>query len=354
MSRREQEHATASSSRRPRHSWRSRYANGSPLSCAAMVIEADVTITRPSSRMAAASSSITGSSRRQRGALARREIGVACAFMARAPAPRPRTLAALRVVAEHVEARAGGRQQHGVARVRVLRGLRRPPPRASRSIRRRAAAQRLRAEQRRIAADQHHAPHLAAKRRGQRPEVLALAIAAGDQHQRAGHARTAPRASRRRSCPSNRRCSARRRRRPPIACDAAVPGTRAAPRASPRAAAPSASPSASAASALAALWRPASFSSSSASSGSRAARQPLAAGLRAAAWYSAPLAASSEKRSRAAPAAPIAATSGSSGLTTAVPQRAEDARLRRRVLLERRVAIEVIGAHVEHRRGARA
>ena len=41
---------------------------------------------------------------------------------------------------------------------------------------------------RRIPADQHRAPHLAAEGRGERREVLALALAAGDHHQRAGQA----------------------------------------------------------------------------------------------------------------------------------------------------------------------
>ena len=62
---------------------------------------------------------------------------------------------------------------------------------------------------RRILADQHGVPHLAAKRSGQRREILSLALAARDHHQRAPSGPRRRRGSRRRSCPWSRRRSAR-------------------------------------------------------------------------------------------------------------------------------------------------
>ena len=71
-------------------------------------------------------------------------------------------LGAVRVVAEHVEAGAGRRQQHGVAGVRALRGERARP---ASSVARRPAARRrparARRGSRRVAADQHHGARVA-------------------------------------------------------------------------------------------------------------------------------------------------------------------------------------------------
>ena len=97
-------------------------------------------------------------------------------------------VAAMPVIAKHVEACARGRQQHGVARAGGGRGG------GHRGLERRGPLGRAHAAQRRleggrILADQHHMPHLVLECRGERREVLALAFAAGDHHQRTRHAR---------------------------------------------------------------------------------------------------------------------------------------------------------------------
>ena len=112
--------------------------------------------------------------------------------------------AAMRVVAKHVEARAGRRQQHRVARLREpRRGAHRFFQLATRARcgRRRRARVSMSPASRPIST---RGAHLAAERLAQRREVLVLAVAAGDHHQRARQARRRRPASRRRWCPWNR------------------------------------------------------------------------------------------------------------------------------------------------------
>lgn len=86
------------------------------------------------------------------------------------------------VVAEHVEARTGGRQQHGITGLRVggcfVHGS---LERGCIDQRDTGTGQRL-ADSRRIAADQHHRARVLRDRRGQRREILALAVSARNQH----------------------------------------------------------------------------------------------------------------------------------------------------------------------------
>ena len=112
---------------------------------------------------------------------------------------------------------------------------------------------------RRILADQHRVPHLAAKSRGERREVLALALAARDQHQRARasrdrrHGRAHVRALRVVDVAHARDVG------DPLPSGAAAPGKLSSARSMAASGRPAASPSASAASALAALCRPVIF-----------------------------------------------------------------------------------------------
>ena len=108
----------------------------------------------------------------------------------------------------------------------------------------------------------------------QRREILALALAAGDHHQRPGMP-ARRRASRPHWCLWNRRCSARRRYRPPTLIDAPARGSDSSASSMAGGGRPTASPSASAASALAALCRPEIFMRDSASSGLAASRQEI-------------------------------------------------------------------------------
>ena len=187
----------------------------------------------------------------------------------------------------------------------------------------------------RILADQHRVPHLAAERRGERREILALALAARDQHQRPRQARRPRRASRRRWCPWNRRRSARPRSSATHCERCARPGKdSSAASIGRRAASPRASPRASAASALAALCTPADFH----------ARECRAAARRGAQDACCPPARSRVKsasarrvekvtmRARRRSAAPrIAHTRGSSAFSTMVAALREDARLGARI-----------------------
>ena len=125
-------------------------------------------------------------------------------------------LAAMHVVAEHVVARARRREQHGVART------------AARDMRARTASSMLAARRsgtplpastllRSLARRGRSARPRARARRPprERREILALAVAARDQHDRAPSCRSAPPRWRRRWCLSNRR-RRRRRRSPPL------------------------------------------------------------------------------------------------------------------------------------------
>ena len=91
-------------------------------------------------------------------------------------------LASVVVVAEHVEARARRRQQHGVARSRG-RGCRPHRVQKRRRALGRAHPRKRGIERRRVLADQYHPANLAPQRRGERREILPLALAARDQHQ---------------------------------------------------------------------------------------------------------------------------------------------------------------------------
>ena len=193
------------------------------------------------------------------------------ALMQRSPRARPRArctvgdehLGAVRVVAEHVEAGAGRAQQHRVAG--CARCAKHQRVAASQRRRGAAAARRCRRaplRSRRVAADQRHRARMARHRRGQRREVLALAVAAEDHDQLAPApcrrpGRRARRPWRRRWCP----CCRRRPRRSSTLRDeldavrlAAVFAQAVQHRR--RAGSRWRVASASAASALAALWRP--------------------------------------------------------------------------------------------------
>ncbi len=87
------------------------------------------------------------------------------------------------VVVEHVQAGAGGREQHRVARVRALRGGLHGLGQCGAVGQRHAHALQRGADLRRVAPDQHHGARMARHGRGQRREVLPLAVAAQDDHQ---------------------------------------------------------------------------------------------------------------------------------------------------------------------------
>ena len=116
-------------------------ARGSRTACRvswlAIEIEAEVTITSPSSMSREHqrdASPCPGAPRRSWRSSARSPWAMAVRAHAASPAHGRggNTVAALRVVAEHVEARAGRRQQHRVAGLRGGRRRGRPPPAASR------------------------------------------------------------------------------------------------------------------------------------------------------------------------------------------------------------------------------
>src|SRR5437870_4338330 len=85
------------------------------------------------------------------------------------------------IVAEHVEARAGRRKQHRVARLRLARRLRdRILERAATADRHASRGERA-LEQGSIAADQEHLLRELRYRQRERREVLSLAVAPGDE-----------------------------------------------------------------------------------------------------------------------------------------------------------------------------
>ena len=231
-----------------------------------------------------------------------------------------------------------------------------PPPRsvAARSIVQTPAQHRR--ERRRVLADQHRVPDLAAERRGERREILALALAAGDQHQRSAQARQPPRWSRRRWCPSNHRRSAR----PPTSAThwpsgAAGPGRlRARCEHRGERSDPAASPSASAASALAALCRPADLHARRAASRGSPRRASELCAPRRVAGRSPRRARAIEKLTRAPRRGPRASRrpGGSSAFSTIVGARARrSAPWPRAYGLDRPVAVHVVRGDVEHRGG---
>src|SRR3954466_9733240 len=119
----------------------------------ASAIDAEYTMTSPKPSRSTAAHNRTAS------------YSGACARMAlmRAATGQPRHrrakhLAAVRVVAEHVEACARRRQQHGVARLRLLGGAGHRFRHAGRAHHGQLETGERLLDQRRIAADQHHGP----------------------------------------------------------------------------------------------------------------------------------------------------------------------------------------------------
>src|SRR5215510_14460698 len=90
-------------------------------------------------------------------------------------------LAAMLVVAEHVEARARGREQHRVARARRVPRDRHRVFHGAGAHDRDAGTRDRRLDQGRVAADEHERARRTHDHGLQRREVLALALAAGDQ-----------------------------------------------------------------------------------------------------------------------------------------------------------------------------
>src|SRR5262245_15040759 len=90
-------------------------------------------------------------------------------------------LAAVLVVAEHVEARARGREQHRVAGTRGLARERHGVFHGLRAPHRDARALDRRLDERRVAADEHQRARRARHRGLERREILSLALAARDQ-----------------------------------------------------------------------------------------------------------------------------------------------------------------------------
>src|SRR6266516_3706424 len=138
-----------------------KYADFPPVNllASAIAIEEEYTITMPnvSRRSAAHSTPLSYSARGARPGLMLRSIDDSFHRQAKYFSPMP-------VVTEHVEARAGGRKEHRIARARRLRGHRR-------------------CDQGRVAADQHHFARRAFDRASQRGKVLPLAIASSDENQ---------------------------------------------------------------------------------------------------------------------------------------------------------------------------
>src|SRR5262249_25583358 len=142
----------------------------------AIAIDAEYTITRPkpSSSTAAHSSPASYS-----GACGRPTLMTAA--MGHPFHRSAEHLAAVSVVAEHVEARARGRKQHGVAGPRLgCRGADRVGHAARAQDPQTGPRERL-LDERGVAPDQHHGARRARERLAQRSEVLSLAVAARDQ-----------------------------------------------------------------------------------------------------------------------------------------------------------------------------
>ena len=233
-----------------------------------MAIDAEYTITSPTRRAAAPPTPSAAVVLRRSARCARRRQRLAQHCASAFTAAREH-LAALAVVAEHVEARARRREQHRVARPGEPRCALRPPPRASGAL----DGTPLDASASRSAA---HRGRSARTARGMRAHRLGAAARNPAPCRRrraisthlACRGRAARRRSRRRWCPWNRR----RTSTPPRVRDALAPGA-AGPRSSRSASTqgargrPSVAPERSAASALAALCSPRSASSASGMSG---------------------------------------------------------------------------------------
>ena len=265
------------------------------------------------------------------------------------PDGRGEHVAAVGVVAEHVEAGAGRRQQHGVARPRGGRARLAPP----RPCRRHA----------RVRADAARAPRRAPARRGR----SARRAAPCRRRRRAAARNPGSCRRRRRSAPAGRACPHRGERRAdvgalgvvdvahaadrrrPTASGAAGRRTRTAPRASAAAAGRAPRPSASAASALAALCRPGRRIAAQRQQRLAAAHQPVI-GARAALQRVVGVARLRRLKRHDAPGrrAASARTAGSSALTTATSQRVEDPRLGGGVVRQVGVAVHVVGRDVQH------
>src|SRR5882672_8314374 len=186
-----------------------------------MAIEDEYTITAPK---------VSSSSAAQRTPLSYSAAGARPGLMLRSTQPpfhrEAKYLAAMLIVAEHVEARARGREQHGVARARRLARERHRPLHRVRAQDRDIRAGHRRFDQRGIASDEHERARGARDRALQRREILSLAFAARDEdHFRAAPrspgSRSAARKWSRRWCPWNRRTSARLALRRPARRDAA-------------------------------------------------------------------------------------------------------------------------------------
>ena len=148
----------AASTQPTRHntSWRSRNENASPPSLLAIEIDAEVTMMRPEQHdgraPATSATAIDVQAARARAHVELLHRG-------------GEHVAAMRVVAEHVEARARRRQQHRVAGLReTRRGAAPRPPCVARAHGVADAGER-RLDEPGIAAEQHGGAHLAAERR---------------------------------------------------------------------------------------------------------------------------------------------------------------------------------------------
>src|SRR6266568_322664 len=147
------------------------------LPASASAIEAEYTITMPkvSSRSAAHSTPASYSAGSARPGLTLRSIDDSFRGLAEC-------FAAMLVVTEHVEARAGGRKQHRVAGARCLRGEAHRFLHACGAADRNACSGDSGFDQRRVAADQNECAHRSRDRVFERREVLPLAVAAGDEN----------------------------------------------------------------------------------------------------------------------------------------------------------------------------
>src|ERR1700693_6640882 len=130
--------------------WR-KYAGLPPVNllASAIAIEEEYTITMPnvSRRSAAHSTPLSYSASGARPGLMLRSIDDSFHRQAKHFSPMP-------VVTEHVEARAGGRKEHRIARARRLRGPRHRLVHCCGALDRDAGARGGRFDQRRVAADQ--------------------------------------------------------------------------------------------------------------------------------------------------------------------------------------------------------
>src|SRR6266702_2534071 len=147
------------------------------LLASASAIEAEYTITIPkvSSRSDAHSTPLSYSAGSERPGLTLLSIDDSLHGLAE-------RFAAVPVIAEHVEARAGGRKQHRVARTRRLRGEAHRFLHACGAADRNACSGDSGFDQRRVAADQNECAHRSRDRVFERREVLPLAVAAGDEN----------------------------------------------------------------------------------------------------------------------------------------------------------------------------